>query len=495
MFSHFLGFVKWGNQQYFSPNMCADKYYLRRFLRARHHDLRKAIDMFLAHLKWREDFGVDTILEDFHFHERDAFLTLYPQGYHKTDRLGRPIYIQHLGQINVKAIARVTTEERMLKFHVQEYERAMRYIFPACSLIAGRHVSQTLAIMDLKGVGLRHLSGEVKRILGTITRTDQDNYPETLGKTLIINAPTVFRAIWTIVKPMLDPRTQAKIEVCPQDYLKVLTKWVDPENIPSYLGGKSQASLLDDVGPWNDPGIIAELDNQRYRRDGASLEVVEDNDTRRNKENDNFVDDVVSPGSSEVQVASHLQGEGSTGFYDAPSVRRLSSLSTVESAYMSADEFVSRIESYSSEREDSIASPFRQTGATSGIRRPPAPPPPPLIIPSDTEATTLRPDFRGQATQSASILARIRALEESIGVVERPLRKQLRTAGESLPSETVGQGTLIHRISLLERAMQVLLTAQERAGSAVSTPAPHHLEPRRNARQSGGSCCRCCTVM
>jgi len=195
--------------------------------------------------------------------ERDAFLSLYPQGYHKTDRLGRPIYIQHLGQINVRALSEVTNVERMLRFHVQEYERAMRYIFPACSLIAGRHIGQTLAIMDLKGVGLRHLTGEVKNILSAFTRNDQDNYPETLGKTLIINAPAVFRAIWTIVKPMLDPRTQAKIEVCPNDYMKVLTRWVDPANIPQYLGGKSQGALIDDVGPWNDPALVAEIDARR----------------------------------------------------------------------------------------------------------------------------------------------------------------------------------------------------------------------------------------
>lgn len=32
---------------------------------------------------------------------------------------GRPIYIQHLGQINVKALNELTSEERMVKFHVQ----------------------------------------------------------------------------------------------------------------------------------------------------------------------------------------------------------------------------------------------------------------------------------------------------------------------------------------------------------------------------------------
>lgn len=244
-----------------------DSYYLRRFLRARQHDLERGQEMFLNHLKWRKEFGTDTILEDFVYEERESFLALYPQGYHKVDKLGRPIYIQHLGQINMKAMKNVTTVDRMIRFHVQEYERALKYIFPACSKVRGMHISQTLAIMDLKGVGLRHLSGDVKRILSEITNIDQNNYPETLGKTLIINAPTVFRAIWSIVKPMLDPRTLAKIEVCPSDYLPILTKWIDIENIPAYLGGKSSGSLIDDIGPWNDEEMIEELDNEYYEED------------------------------------------------------------------------------------------------------------------------------------------------------------------------------------------------------------------------------------
>lgn len=109
-------------------------------------------------------------------------------------------------------------------------------------------------------MGLRHLSGDVRRMLGSITALDQDNYPETLGKTLIINAPSVFKMVWGIVKPMLDLRTQAKIEVCPSNYLPTLARWVDMDSIPEYLGGTSKGSLIDDVGPWNDPRIVAEID-------------------------------------------------------------------------------------------------------------------------------------------------------------------------------------------------------------------------------------------
>ena len=62
------------------------------------------------------------------------------------------------------------------------------------------------------GVGLKHLTGEVKKMLGKITSIDQNNYPEMMGQTCIINAPAVFKVIWSIIKPMLDPRTQGKIE-------------------------------------------------------------------------------------------------------------------------------------------------------------------------------------------------------------------------------------------------------------------------------------------
>ena len=64
---------------------------------------------------------------------------------------GRPIYVQHLGAINYKKMLDVTTEERMIRFHVQEYERCARIIMPACSVVAGRHIDQTFAIIDVKG--------------------------------------------------------------------------------------------------------------------------------------------------------------------------------------------------------------------------------------------------------------------------------------------------------------------------------------------------------
>ena len=50
-------------------------------------------------------------------------------------------------------------------------------------------------------------------MLSKILSIDQDNYPEMLGHTCIINAGSVVSLLFRFVKPYLDLRTQNKIEV------------------------------------------------------------------------------------------------------------------------------------------------------------------------------------------------------------------------------------------------------------------------------------------
>ena len=47
------------------------------------------------------------------------------------------------------------------------------------------------------------------------------------------------------------------------NYQPTLLKHVERENLPEYLGGGSKATLLDDVGPWQDQAIIDQIDAGR----------------------------------------------------------------------------------------------------------------------------------------------------------------------------------------------------------------------------------------
>ncbi|KAH9533776.1 hypothetical protein CY35_18G070300 [Sphagnum magellanicum] len=228
---------------------------LLRFLRARAFNIAKAKAMFEAMLEWRKEIGADTIKETFQFPEREAIKELYPHFHHKTDKMGRPVYIERLGQLQVDELLKITTMDRMLLYHVKEWEILIDRKIPACSNKAGTCISQTLTILDMKGVTMRHMSKQVRNFIQKITKVDQDFYPEYLGKMFIVNAPTAFKAMWAVVRPWLDKRTQKKIEVHGGNFSSKLLELVDSENLPAFLGGSCccpGGCENADAGPWNE---------------------------------------------------------------------------------------------------------------------------------------------------------------------------------------------------------------------------------------------------
>ncbi|CUM68339.1 uncharacterized protein PRCAT00006061001 [Priceomyces carsonii] len=232
---------------------------LLRFLRARRFDLEKAKVMFTNCEKWREDFGTNNILQDFHYDEKPLVAKLYPQYYHETDNDGRPVYYEELGAVNLSQMLKITTQERMLKNLVWEYEAFTRNRLPACSRKIGYLVETSCTIMDLKGISLSS-AYQVTTYVREASRIGQDYYPERMGKFYCINAPFGFSTVFKLFKPFLDPVTVSKIHILGSSYQKDLLKQIPAENLPKKYGGKSnvtdQELYLNDYGPWRDPKYI-----------------------------------------------------------------------------------------------------------------------------------------------------------------------------------------------------------------------------------------------
>jgi len=175
----------------------------------------------------------------------------YPQYYHKTDKDGRPVYIEQLGNVDIEALRKVTTDERMLQNLVVEYEKMVDPRLPACSRKAGKLLETCCTIFDMKGVGL----WKANQVYGFIQRASgvsQNYYPERLGKMYIINAPWGFSGVFAVVKKFLDPVTVNKIHVCSSSYQKDLLAQVPAENLPKEFGGKCACDggcMMSDQGP------------------------------------------------------------------------------------------------------------------------------------------------------------------------------------------------------------------------------------------------------
>jgi hypothetical protein len=45
-------------------------------------------------------------------------LEVYPHAYHKTDKKGRPIYIERQGYTDMDKLFKITTEERLLRHYI-----------------------------------------------------------------------------------------------------------------------------------------------------------------------------------------------------------------------------------------------------------------------------------------------------------------------------------------------------------------------------------------
>lgn len=250
-----------------------DKYddlYLLRFLRARKFDLEKTMVMFKKFIQWRIDTKVDEIRDNFEFTEIFEVKKLYPHSYHKTDKIGRPIYIEVLSKVELDALFKLTTEERMTKYYIREYERLMQRRFPACSAVIKKPVEQSLTILDMDGVGIGRIVGKTRQFIQLASNIGQDYYPEMLGTMMLLNTGFFFNAVWAIVKTFVDEKTRKKINLLGGSYKSKLLELVDAENLPSQFGGSCTCPqieggcLYSDIGPWNPKGGIKVGDKDTY---------------------------------------------------------------------------------------------------------------------------------------------------------------------------------------------------------------------------------------
>lgn len=229
---------------------------LLRFLRARSFNVQAARAMYLKAEEWKKEIELDRLVREFHFDERDVVASHgWCMYFHKTDRLGRPVFIQDLGNMDTTAVFRETTPERVIQNFAVTLELAVRHRYEACSVSSGRWVDDNMMVINLAGLGLStfwSMKGQLQQLLGIL----DNNFPELSGRVQIINAPYMFSTIWSWVKGWLPTATVEKIDIAGSDYHARIFEYVSKEDWPKELGGECECKgekgcRKSDLGPWD----------------------------------------------------------------------------------------------------------------------------------------------------------------------------------------------------------------------------------------------------
>ena len=81
---------------------------------------------------------------------------------------------------------------------------------------------------------MRHIG-----IIKAVSKIGPPNFPEGSSKVLIVNAPMIFSAMWTMVSPLLPKRTRAKVSISSSRWTSTtLLELIDAEQLPDFLGGE-----------------------------------------------------------------------------------------------------------------------------------------------------------------------------------------------------------------------------------------------------------------
>jgi metal transporter CNNM len=229
-----------------------------RFLRARPGKVDAAESMFRAMVEWRIANNVDTILQDYQPPQR--LLDFYPGAILEgLDKAGDPVYVGRVGVTDGAGILQQYGREEMVRHAIwmrelvstgpwiQKYEQEQ-----------GRPVRRITLIEDLEGMSISHsMNRELLSVHGEIMRLDQDNYPETAKKLIIVRAPTLFRMVWSIFKHFFDAGVVQKMVFCgSSDYQKVMAEYVDLSVLPIEIVPDGQGKATEGMPSKFEGGLL-----------------------------------------------------------------------------------------------------------------------------------------------------------------------------------------------------------------------------------------------
>jgi len=160
---------------------------------------------------WRRSSGIDKLVSsrDWRTAERELRQVLKCD-YLGVDLQGRPVLVQRVGAWDLEAVeAAAEDTERFVLLNAMVCEFLIRMPRPA----KAKDPRGIVVIMDMEGLGLRHLSSKLLHSFGSVCRVIRAFYPDMLSHIFVVNAPWVFTALKAAIRPLFTADTLSKVFV------------------------------------------------------------------------------------------------------------------------------------------------------------------------------------------------------------------------------------------------------------------------------------------
>jgi len=191
--------------------------------------------MRTKHMEWRKKWDIDNYGNGPKPPKFDLVQKVIPQSQsHGLDREGRPISFEKYGRADAATMISLLTPEEYLRVHIYKFQNLLMKAEESSKTL-DKNIETFTLVLDLEGIKMD--TRKTNDFLTVCSLNDADNYPERLGRMIIINTPWVFSFIWKIVAPFIDAKTKSKISIVYGKYTDDLLKYIPMESLPKEYGG------------------------------------------------------------------------------------------------------------------------------------------------------------------------------------------------------------------------------------------------------------------
>jgi len=272
-----------------------------RFLRARKYNVKNALAMIREDINWRaqsnrldlpKESAQDVL--NCNIEKLYDYFPVWFQGY---DKQMRPVSYRKFGKFEIWNVLKLTTMERLIRFHAWETEQALRSMY-SLSRKSGYNIETFVIVIDASGWNLKLATSDAFAFIKGMAVTDSDHYPERLGTLVLINAPSMLSFAWRVIQGFLDSVTKEKIKILssdPEEWQPVLRHYIDNDQIPRQYGGTAPDLTSEEaIGAMNPPRGEGGDDALAAQADPTSGPIVEFSTPAKASRRESVVKRVVS---------------------------------------------------------------------------------------------------------------------------------------------------------------------------------------------------------